>query len=79
MDYLTALKQFSANQKAQEIIQNNENVPRDLKWLRNLKMSEDDIQKLLAEPNERKEGEAMERYKIRRKIRNALIKYKNIL
>ena len=79
MDYLTALKQFAANEGKQTPVYDNENAPKDLKWLRNLKLSEDDIKKLLDEPNERKEDESPERYKLRRKIRNVLMKYKNLI
>jgi len=79
MDYLTALKQFNTNQNTETPIQNSNDIPKDLKWIRNLKLSESDIKKLLDEPNERKEDETVERYKLRRKIRNVLIKYKNVI
>jgi len=79
MDFLTALKQFNTNQSTETPIQDSNNIPKDLKWIRNLKLSKDDIKKLLDEPNERKKDEAVERYKLRRKIRNVLIKYKNVI
>lgn len=77
MDYLTTLKQITANQNSETPVYDNTNAPKDLKWLRNLKLTEDEIKKILNEPIERKEDEPVERYKLRRKIRNVLIKYKN--
>lgn len=78
-NYLNGLKQITNSQNNAQSAHDSNDISKNLKWLRNLKLSESDIKKILDEPNERKENEDIKRYKLRRKIRNVLVKYKNII